>query len=239
MQTQPTPGMNRAQQTLRKDPKGLILWMLHVPTLQRRRLRDAVPNSMSCFSWNCRGLGNPQTVQVLKRDIHKKIPLLSGDVSSSEHWRLTCVYGWPEENQKTNTWELIRSLYAYDDHPWLCLGDFNEILYHSEKIGGRRKDDKKLLALRNASECNLDDLGYDGYQFTWTSGQPKMLISKKGSTESGQLLITGGGMSENKLSHCEILVGTKKEMKGEFTGFLAKTMRVKRKEDRVLETLRR
>ncbi|KAK6149686.1 hypothetical protein DH2020_017211 [Rehmannia glutinosa] len=87
-------------------------------------------------------------------------------------WRLSGIYGWPEDSQKCHTWQLIRDIRGNNNTPWLCMGDFNEILYHSEKVGGRLKEDSKLKAFQDVlSECNLDDLGFEGYNFTWTNGQ--------------------------------------------------------------------
>ncbi|KAH6783287.1 hypothetical protein C2S52_008246 [Perilla frutescens var. hirtella] len=58
------------------------------------------------------------------------------------------------------------------DLAWVCMGDFNEILYLHEKEGGLPRDHLKMLAFHNAiSACNLEDLGFNGYRFTWTNGQ--------------------------------------------------------------------
>ncbi|KAK6137281.1 hypothetical protein DH2020_028973 [Rehmannia glutinosa] len=67
---------------------------------------------------------------------------------------------------------VFSELFSNTRRPWLCLGDFNEILYHHEKIGGRAKDDYKIMAFREVMAlCELDDLGFDGFKFTWTNGQ--------------------------------------------------------------------
>ena len=46
------------------------------------------------------------------------------------------MYGHPEEERKAETWRLMRHLHACGTLPWLCLGDFNEILSSDEKRGG-------------------------------------------------------------------------------------------------------
>ena len=45
---------------------------------------------------------------------------------ASPLWRLTGIYGHPEEQRKTETWRLMRHLHALASLPWVCLGDFNE-----------------------------------------------------------------------------------------------------------------
>jgi hypothetical protein len=37
--------------------------------------------------------------------------------------------------EKDKTWRLMRILKNQYDMAWLCLGDFNEILFESEKVG--------------------------------------------------------------------------------------------------------
>lgn len=51
-------------------------------------------------------------------------------------WRFTGVYGEPRANMKHLTWTKIRDLFNQGLGPWLCAGDFNEILHAHEKEGG-------------------------------------------------------------------------------------------------------
>lgn len=190
---------------------------------------------MSCIGWNCRGLGNPPTVQVLIKEINLKQPtflflsetrllcselyqtrvrlgfdahfgvdcdlshggrrgglcllwkegvdvnILSASLhhidalmhgaGTSQTWRFSGIYGWAEEQNKPLTWQLLQSL-ADQDLPWLCLGDFNEILYLHEKQGGHLREHDKMEAFRSVlGECGLEDLGFKGFPFTWTNGQ--------------------------------------------------------------------
>ena len=48
-------------------------------------------------------------------------------------WRMISVYGHPEERMKSETWRLLKHLWARASLPWMCIGDFNEILYSEEK----------------------------------------------------------------------------------------------------------
>ena len=51
----------------------------------------------------------------------------------SSPWRLTGFYGRPEEHRKHESWEYLRHLHSRDSLPWICLGDYNEILSSDEK----------------------------------------------------------------------------------------------------------
>ncbi|KAK6117876.1 hypothetical protein DH2020_048376 [Rehmannia glutinosa] len=85
-------------------------------------------------------------------------------------WHISCIYRWPEENNKQHTWQLIRDMKPNQDISWLCIGDFNEILYHHEIWS--IKDSSKIEAFRDAvGYCDLDDIGFEGYKFTWSNGQ--------------------------------------------------------------------
>ena len=48
-------------------------------------------------------------------------------------WRLTGIYGEPKSGGKENTWKLMRILHGRSNLPWMCFGDFNEVLFASEK----------------------------------------------------------------------------------------------------------
>jgi exonuclease III len=48
-------------------------------------------------------------------------------------WRLTGIYGEPRHDKREETCKLLRTLHQQSDLPWLCIGDFNEIMYSFEK----------------------------------------------------------------------------------------------------------
>ena len=51
--------------------------------------------------------------------------------------------------------------------PWLCAGDFNEILKADEKLGGRFRPEAFREAL---DECEFKDLGYVGGKYMRNRG---------------------------------------------------------------------
>jgi hypothetical protein len=61
-------------------------------------------------------------------------------VTGGDKWRFTCVYGEARTEFKHKTWEMMGELHSEINEPipWLCAGDFNEILYHHEKEGAYR-----------------------------------------------------------------------------------------------------
>ncbi|XP_074298528.1 uncharacterized protein LOC141629421 [Silene latifolia] len=53
-------------------------------------------------------------------------------------WRVTGFYGWPSVTDRHLSWELLRVLARQSELPWVCIGDFNEILFSTEMKGGSR-----------------------------------------------------------------------------------------------------
>ena len=83
-------------------------------------------------------------------------------------WRLTGIYGESKAGEKEKTGKLMRNLHIQSDLPWLCVGDFNEILFVAEKEGGPAWTQCCMNAFRRTLEgCALDDLGFVGDPFTW------------------------------------------------------------------------
>ena len=185
---------------------------------------------MNILCWNCRGLGNPQTVQELGDLIWAQDSLvvflaetwldkarleetkvcykfkglievsrisrgggvamfwkegcnLSLDTYSPNHidviinkgkvdeWRFTGFYGEPDTRIRDESWEKLRRLKNKFNLPWLCAGDFNEILKAEEKLGGRSRPTRQMEAFREViDECGFKDLGYVGGKYTWYRG---------------------------------------------------------------------
>ena len=88
-------------------------------------------------------------------------------------WFLTGFYGWLEANQQEKSWKLLTHLKTYVDGPWLCIGDLNAFLHASEKQSKRPAQATQVDTFREALElCQLEDLGYRGYPFTWSNKRP-------------------------------------------------------------------
>lgn len=70
--------------------------------------------------------------------------------------RFTGLYGQPNSTLRHFSWELLRRLKGLNDLrdlPWLVGGDFNEICYYTEKLGGKKRPPSQMQAFR-------DTLGY-------------------------------------------------------------------------------
>lgn len=82
-------------------------------------------------------------------------------------WRFTGVYGEAHAYQKGLTWRLMRNLHNQMSMPWICAGDFNEILDSHEKQGGQDRAQICVERFRDALEFYEKDLGFEGDGFKW------------------------------------------------------------------------
>ncbi|TXG63522.1 hypothetical protein EZV62_010516 [Acer yangbiense] len=110
---------------------------------------------------------------------HCKVLVLSysaGHIDARIHednglqWRFSGIYGDPNPSNRMNTWTLMRRLKEVDNLPWVCGGDFNELLSMSEKLGGSEKAIRDIIRFRQVvDDCEFIDLGFSGPKFTWNN----------------------------------------------------------------------
>ncbi|XP_019170961.1 PREDICTED: uncharacterized protein LOC109166463 [Ipomoea nil] len=87
-------------------------------------------------------------------------------------WRLTCYYGYPQRDRKRAAWDFLRSLRGVSELPWVVLGDFNDLLMHSDKRG-RLPHPVRLVEgfVEALDDCGLMTLPMIGYPYTWERGK--------------------------------------------------------------------
>lgn len=69
------------------------------------------------------------------------------------------------------TWALLKSICSRMTIPWLCVGDYNEILYDEKKRGGSLRPERQVAAFRKMTEtCGFLDLPIRGPLHTWFHG---------------------------------------------------------------------
>ncbi|XVE83785.1 hypothetical protein DITRI_Ditri16bG0114600 [Diplodiscus trichospermus] len=95
-------------------------------------------------------------------------------------WRLTGFYEEPDTNSRKLSWNLLRNLGIRNNIPWICMGDFNEILWAQEKEWGMTRPKWQMKAFRDVLEkVELDDLGFSDHWFTWKRGKTKKTLVKE------------------------------------------------------------
>lgn len=137
----------------------------------------------SCLAVDCRGEGRERSggiVLMWGDNVDVSIGSYSlnhimgscQDHETNVAWSFCRVYGFPEEQNKRLTWELITSLKPADGTAWICFGDLNDTLRPNEKIGGNARSNSQVTYGRESTRnCALNDLGFEGYPFTWSNGR--------------------------------------------------------------------
>ena len=83
-------------------------------------------------------------------------------------WRLTIVYGEAQTHLRSQTWDTIKNLSNSNNLPWICLGDFNEVLRPDELIGMGQRSNTQIQAFRDTMDvCSLMDIGFSGRPWTF------------------------------------------------------------------------
>lgn len=100
--------------------------------------------------------------------------------ANEEPWRLTGFYGHPNRNRRSHSWTLLKSLSGNSSLPWVCLGDFNDLLSPDEKFGKTPHPEWLFRGFQEAVDSSdLYDLGKVGYPFTWFRGKNTSLRVKE------------------------------------------------------------
>lgn len=165
-----------AQQILQEHRPQILFLCETKMTSKQMQEKASKMKFQNCFSVSREGLGgrlamlwDPGTsVEIKSFSKHHVDAVVCNE--NGNYWRCTGVYGHPESDQKRHTWELLRRLATLSSLPWLCFGDFNEVLNLNEKLGGREKRVNMVNEFREAiRDCDLKDLGSIGYPFTWSN----------------------------------------------------------------------
>ncbi|XP_074318255.1 uncharacterized protein LOC141655056 [Silene latifolia] len=174
-----SPDSARALRTLvrREAPAMLFLCETKLCGCDMRRIREGLDGYYG-IEVDCMGRSGGLAF-LWKKDIDCNF------VSASVHhmdftikednreWRVTGFYGWPAVADRHLSWELLRVLSRQSSLPWICIGDFNEILYSTEMKGGSRAQWKMNNFQSAVDDCEHRDVSWEGYQFTWDNGQAR------------------------------------------------------------------
>lgn len=76
--------------------------------------------------------------------------------SGGDPWRLTCVYGEAQTTDRYKTWDMLKSIKPASSLPWVCIGDFNEVLHRSEHVGVQERSYAQIEGFRDMVDvCGL------------------------------------------------------------------------------------
>ncbi|KAF4355150.1 hypothetical protein F8388_026075 [Cannabis sativa] len=95
-------------------------------------------------------------------------------------WSLTCFYGNSDASQRRFSWELLRNIKREIHGPWLCVGDFNEIVSLAEKNGGRVRSAGAMEEFREViDDCRLIYFSSNKSDLTWCNGHESNTVMER------------------------------------------------------------
>ena len=86
---------------------------------------------------------------------------------STSDWHLTGYYGFLEGHRRRASWNLLCALAIRSSLPWVCIGDFNDLLSPPDKKEGVAHLDWLFRGFHGAlTDCGLNELLLHSYGFT-------------------------------------------------------------------------
>ena len=140
-----------------------------IDTLPYSHSRCVDPAGFSGGIWLLWKEGPSFSVEIFtcsKHSIHALVKVPSPSLS----FLLTAVYAPPQFNKRKPFWDCLQNLAMNISLLWILLGDFNDMIFEEEKLGGLPVNRTRIAAFRNClDKCGLIDLGFYGPRFTWTN----------------------------------------------------------------------
>ena len=89
---------------------------------------------------------------------------------TSSSFYATFIYGFNHDGPRSQLWKDLRLIADHMDDPWCVLGDFNSVLYASDRKGGTAVLDTEIAAFADTiRECRLHELPSSGPYYSWTN----------------------------------------------------------------------
>ena len=77
-------------------------------------------------------------------------------------------YGEARTHLRHQTWDVMKGISNLSELPWVCIGDFNEVLRPDEQEGVGERSNAQIQGFRDAVDiCMLMDMGYQGHFWTY------------------------------------------------------------------------
>ena len=70
--------------------------------------------------------------------------LIQNDSLGEVEWRFTGFYGDPLRARRKRSWDLLKYMRREFNNPWICAGDFNEVLHATGQLGGNEREEWKM-----------------------------------------------------------------------------------------------
>ncbi|XP_048132793.1 uncharacterized protein LOC125314473 [Rhodamnia argentea] len=108
------------------------------------------------------------------------IDLICKDLESGTRMRMTFLHALTNFQETLCLWDILRFISTINSMPWICVRDFNKILFHWEKIGKREEENYRMGAFRELlADCSLMKGESKDCAFTWSNNRKGEALVKK------------------------------------------------------------
>lgn len=108
------------------------------------------------------------------------IHTLITDTNANSSFHFSFVYGNLVAQQRKIFWATLRDLHQLNHKPWICSGDFNEILHTTDKDGGKKHSRNLTQAFKTfLTQKNMEELPQEGCRFTCCNNRRIGTIQEK------------------------------------------------------------
>ncbi|KAK1297818.1 hypothetical protein QJS10_CPB14g01359 [Acorus calamus] len=144
--------------------------------LPHYKLLNPISRGRIWLLWN-NSLMNVKLLSFSNQYIHCKIIPTNEDIPS---YFLTVIYASNSSSERNSLWGDLEILAGSANlSKWMVGGDFNEVRYAHEKLGGRPPHTRRLSRFNNCIEaCHLQDLWGNGSSFSWCNNQDARIACK-------------------------------------------------------------
>lgn len=130
-------------------------------------------------------------------------------------WRFTSFFGEPVTHKSYESWNKLCQLNNKFNLPWICAGDFNEIVRSSEKLGESNKRQTQMQLFQDViDECGFLKLNFVSSPFTWqkhfVDGHSLWERLDRGLANNDQLMKSTGTkihhLPSDSFNHCPLWI---------------------------------
>lgn len=115
--------------------------------------------------WNSNAVEVTQLASI-EQEVHALVKVSSTNLS----WIISAIYASPRLAERRLLWHNLTSINSLHNLPWIMLGDFNEVLISTEKLGGRPVNAYRAKLFQEClSDCGMMDMGFVEPNFTWSN----------------------------------------------------------------------
>ncbi|XP_074266553.1 uncharacterized protein LOC141589828 [Silene latifolia] len=117
--------------------------------------------------WNS-GLLEVDILDITSQTIHAQITIKGNKLV----FRFTLVYGYNKPAERVDLWKSLQRYKSMHHGPWLVGGDFNNLLFSNERLGGAEVTLADIKPFQDCLHCcDLVDIKAIGSFFTWNNKQ--------------------------------------------------------------------